>query len=120
MQSKDIFEGGDVNYAINGEMEMQDDIYKVGKDGMVNKSRREQSFKQDITKQLSAASTFYKPPAPEYMKIGEYMFTVVQLVVVLIYALCTKYDAGVSPDSPATKEGYDPTKDLVQKLYPLF
>jgi hypothetical protein len=56
---------------------MKDDIYKVGKDGTINKSRREQTFKQDITKQLSEASTFYKPPAPEYMKIGEYMFTAV-------------------------------------------
>jgi len=66
-----------VNYAINGETEMQEDIYKVGKDGTINKSRREQTFKQDITKQLSEASTFHKPPDPEYMKVGEYMFTAV-------------------------------------------
>ena len=31
------FEGG-------GDIEMQEDIYKVGKDGTVNKSRREQTF----------------------------------------------------------------------------
>jgi hypothetical protein len=43
-------EGGTIRLAINGETEMEDDIYKVGKDGTVNKSRREQRFKQDITK----------------------------------------------------------------------
>ena len=99
---------------------MEEDIYKVGKDGTVNKSRREQTFKQDITKQLSEASTFYKPPVPEYMRFGEYFFTVLQMIVVLVFGLCTKYPLGVSPDSPTTGDGYDATKDVVQKLYPFF
>jgi len=27
---------------------------------------------------------------------------------------------GVTPDSPATADGYDATKDVVQNLYPFF
>ena len=69
--------GGGVSYAINGETELQDDIYKTGKDGIVNKGRREQTFNKDITKQLSEASTLkVTNPAPVYMEKGEYLFTV--------------------------------------------
>jgi len=57
---------------------MQEDIYKVGKDGTINKSRRQQSFKQDITKQQSETSTLYPTPEePKRMEVGEYMFTAV-------------------------------------------
>ena len=42
-------------------------------------------------------STFYKPPVPVYMPIGEYMFTVVELILILLYALFAKYGDGVNP-----------------------
>ena len=60
------------------------------------------------------------PDAPEYMPFGEHFFTVLQGLVILVYGLTTIYPEGVRPNSAETLDNYDPTKDVVQKLYPFF
>ena len=38
------------------------------------------------------------------MEVGEYLFTGAQLICVLVYAICAKYNVGVSPDTPESGE----------------
>ena len=52
------------------------------------------------------------------MEVGEYLFTAAQLICVLVYAICAKYNIGISPDTPASKDGT--VQNLVQQLYPFF
>ena len=59
------------------------------------------------------------------MPYGEYLFMVAQLVVILIFGLCTELGDGVHPSSRNTEAGdigdvYSKNQNVIQKLYPIF
>ena len=91
---------------------------------IVSKSRRSKGIQRDITEKTDQIQIF-KPPEPEYMAYGEYLFMVAQLIVILIFGLCTELGDGVHPKSRNTENGtpgevYSQNQNTIQRLYPVF
>jgi ammonium transporter Rh len=60
----------------------------------------------------------YKPPPPVYYgRLGELMFTLAQVVVIVLFATCTKFGDYASVSSTVADEI---AKDHVQQYYPFF
>lgn len=91
-----------------------------------NKSRRtgEQVLATNVNQFITDedGKKFLKPKKPEYCGLGEWIFLIVQAICILLYALCTKYDDGMTPDTnqDVSDSGYDKHRDVVQNLYPFF
>ena len=92
------------------------------KEKIISKSRRSKGIARDITEEVENGMKIFKPPEPEYMVYGEYLFMVTQLIIILVFAFCTELGDGVHPSSRDTVDasGFSVNKDVVQKLYPVF
>jgi len=53
-------------------------------------------------------------------RIWEALFLVSQLVVIVIYLVCTEYGEGMSPSSFRSAEDEAKAANMVQKYYPMF
>jgi hypothetical protein len=71
----------------------------------VSKSRRSKGVARDLTEDIEKGIQIFKPPEPDYMPYGEYLFMTAQLIVILIFALCTELGDGVHPKSRNTEQG---------------
>lgn len=74
----------------------------VGDDyGIQNKSRRTANDNKGLSEDdLKAEDLVFKPPPPEYYGVvGELMFTLAEVIAIILFATCTKYGEGSHPSS---------------------
>ena len=88
---------------------------KAIQDSIVNKSRRTKDETEDLDFQhMKDEIRIIKPPLPQYMLYGEWMFLIAQGIVILIYAFCCEYGPGVNAMSESAADGkYDPDSNTV-------